>query len=184
MASPTPVFPEVGSTIVPPGRSFPSRSAASISGRPIRSFTEPPGFRYSSFARSVGSTSAPSLSRRTIGVAPTRSSTVGYSGGIDRKLRAADKENDGGRDRKERAEELGSARGARGDLPARLLVLPARRGRDRGRRRAGRRRGARRLRRRGAWAGALPGRGAARGPGVARGRQRRQAPARPGEPYG
>src|SRR5919109_1562472 len=52
MASPTPVLPEVGSTIVPPGLSFPSRSAASMSGRPIRSFTEPPGFRYSSLTRS------------------------------------------------------------------------------------------------------------------------------------
>ena len=51
MARPTPVLPEVGSTIVPPGLSFPSRSAASIIGRPMRSFTEPPGFRYSSFAR-------------------------------------------------------------------------------------------------------------------------------------
>ena len=51
IARPTPVLPEVGSTIVPPGFSFPSRSAASIIARPIRSLTEPPGFRYSSFAR-------------------------------------------------------------------------------------------------------------------------------------
>src|SRR5205823_11856209 len=79
MASPTPVLPEVGSTIVPPGLSFPSRLACSIIGRPIRSFTEPPGFRYSSLASSAGPTSWPTLSSRTIGVAPTRSSRVGYS---------------------------------------------------------------------------------------------------------
>src|SRR5690242_4601601 len=77
IARPTPVLPEVGSTIVPPGRSFPSRSARSIIGSPIRSFTEPPGFRYSSLASSVGPTSRPSLSSRTIGVAPTSSSRVG-----------------------------------------------------------------------------------------------------------
>ena len=46
------MLPEVGSTIVPPGFSCPSRSAASIIASPIRSFTDPPGFRYSSFARS------------------------------------------------------------------------------------------------------------------------------------
>ena len=62
MASPTPVLPEVGSTIVPPGRSFPSFSAASIMARPIRSLLEPPGLRNSSFASSVGGTSAPKRS--------------------------------------------------------------------------------------------------------------------------
>ena len=40
-----------------PGRSFPSRSAASIIASPIRSLFEPPGFRNSSFASSVGGTS-------------------------------------------------------------------------------------------------------------------------------
>src|SRR5215217_1327815 len=79
MASPTPVFPEVGSTIVPPGRSLPSRSAASIIAIPIRSLFEPPGLRYSSFASSVGRTSRAIRSSRTIGVPPTRSSSVGYS---------------------------------------------------------------------------------------------------------
>jgi hypothetical protein len=78
IARPTPVFPDVGSTIVPPGFSFPSRSAASIIARPIRSFTEPPGFRYSSFARIVGATSAPIRSSLTIGVSPTRLITLGY----------------------------------------------------------------------------------------------------------
>ena len=45
----------------------------------MRSFTEPPGFRYSSFARSSPGTSRPSRSSRTIGVFPTSSSTVGNS---------------------------------------------------------------------------------------------------------
>ncbi len=48
-ARPTPVLPLVASTIVPPGRIFPSRSAASIIEIPIRSFTEPPGFRVLQF---------------------------------------------------------------------------------------------------------------------------------------
>ena len=44
------MFPDVGSMIVPPGFSFPSRSASSISLIPIRSLTDPPGLMYSSFA--------------------------------------------------------------------------------------------------------------------------------------
>src|SRR4029453_839965 len=82
MASPPPVLPEVGSTIVPPGFSFPSRSAASIRGRPMRSLTEPPGFRYSSLT----STSGAIFWRRTIGVRPTSSSAVGNSRDIGTKL--------------------------------------------------------------------------------------------------
>ncbi len=47
-ASPTPVLPEVGSTITDsPGRSRPSRSAASIIDSAIRSFSEPPGLNCS-----------------------------------------------------------------------------------------------------------------------------------------
>src|SRR3954463_8718954 len=79
IARPTPVLPEVGSTIVPPGRSFPSRSAASIIGSPIRSFTEPPGFRYSSLARISAPPGGVSFCSRTIGVAPTSSRMVGNS---------------------------------------------------------------------------------------------------------
>src|SRR5437870_3951085 len=79
MARPTPVLPEVGSTIVPPGFSFPSRSARSIIGRPIRSFTEPPGFRYSSLARISPPPRGESFGRRTIGLPPTSSRTVGYA---------------------------------------------------------------------------------------------------------
>src|SRR5438477_11610625 len=79
IARPTPVLPEVGSTIVPPGRSFPSRSACSIIGRPIRSFTEPPGFRYSSLARISPPPGGESFGRRTIGLPPTISRTLGYA---------------------------------------------------------------------------------------------------------
>src|SRR6187200_452042 len=88
MARPTPVFPLVGSTMVPPGASFPSLSACSIMRRPIRSFTLPPGFRNSSLARSVGSTSRESRWRRTSGVFPTRSRTVGWSPAIGRNDKA------------------------------------------------------------------------------------------------
>ena len=44
------MLPEVGSTIVPPGFSSPDASAASIIRTAIRSFTEPPGLRYSTLA--------------------------------------------------------------------------------------------------------------------------------------
>ena len=64
------MLPLVGSTIVPPGRSFPSRSAASIIRSPMRSFTLPPGFMYSSLASSVGPSSRPTRWSRTSGVAP------------------------------------------------------------------------------------------------------------------
>src|SRR3954451_5578180 len=83
-ASPTPVFPDVGSTIVPPGFSLPSRSAASIIASPIRSLLEPPGFMYSSFASSIAGSPAERRARRTIGVFPTSSRTVGYARAIGR----------------------------------------------------------------------------------------------------
>ena len=78
------MLPEVGSTIVPPGLSFPSRSAASIIASPIRSLFDPPGFMYSSFASRVAGTSCEIRGSRTIGVFPTRSRTVGYSRAIGR----------------------------------------------------------------------------------------------------
>jgi hypothetical protein len=46
-----PVFPAVASMIVPPGFSLPSRSARAISPMAARSFTLPPGLRYSSFTK-------------------------------------------------------------------------------------------------------------------------------------
>src|SRR4051794_9251866 len=71
-----PVFPLVGSTIVPPGCKAPLASAASTMRTAIRSFTEPPGLRYSSFASTRGASGPRSrvteLSR-TRGVLPTRS---------------------------------------------------------------------------------------------------------------
>src|SRR2546425_4798778 len=76
MASPWPVLPEVGSTIVPPGLRKPARSAASIIRRPIRSLTLPPGLSISSLARIVGWTPRVILCRRTIGVSPTASRNV------------------------------------------------------------------------------------------------------------
>src|SRR5262245_27026648 len=77
MASPTPVLPDVGSTMVPPGRSRPSRSAASTISSAGRSLDDPPGLVVSSFATNVHATrwvraSRPSL---TSGVLPMRSST-------------------------------------------------------------------------------------------------------------
>src|SRR2546430_6036722 len=77
MARPTPVFPLVGSTIVPPLRRRPRRSASSIMSAPMRSFTEPPGFRCSSFATIVGRRPAAIRPRRTSGVWPTSASTSG-----------------------------------------------------------------------------------------------------------
>src|SRR5918996_1904453 len=76
MASPWPVFPEVGSTIVPPGLRCPPRSAASIIRSPIRSFTLPPGFSISSFARTVGRTFVATRWSRTRGVRPMASRKV------------------------------------------------------------------------------------------------------------
>ena len=71
MASPAPVLPLVGSMIVPPGASRPSRSARSTMARPMRSLTEPPGFRYSTLASSCGATARPTRDSRTSGVPPT-----------------------------------------------------------------------------------------------------------------
>src|SRR3954451_19971495 len=73
MASPTPVLPEVGSTIVPPGCSSPDASAASTIRVAIRSFTEPPGFMYSTLASTSGLAPSVVRSSLTSGVLPTRS---------------------------------------------------------------------------------------------------------------
>src|SRR3954462_8337647 len=77
-ARPMPVLPLVGSTIVPPGLSAPLASAASTMRTAIRSFTDPPGLRYSSLASTSGA-SGPSSRvtevSRTSGVLPTRSTT-------------------------------------------------------------------------------------------------------------
>ena len=66
------MLPEVGSTIVPPGRRSPLASAAATIRSAMRSLTDPPGLKYSTFASTV----APGIPRvtdrsRTSGVFPT-----------------------------------------------------------------------------------------------------------------
>jgi len=48
-----PVLPEVGSMMTEPGFSRPFSSASSIMALATRSFTEPAGFKYSSFASTL-----------------------------------------------------------------------------------------------------------------------------------
>jgi hypothetical protein len=59
------VFPEVGSTMVPPGFSRPAFSAASIMAMPMRSLTLPPGLNDSTLAARVAGPAwkRPSLTR-------------------------------------------------------------------------------------------------------------------------
>ena len=59
MARPTPVLPEVGSTIVPPGWSSPEASAASTIRSAMRSLTDPPGLKYSTLASTAGAGAGP-----------------------------------------------------------------------------------------------------------------------------
>jgi hypothetical protein len=69
-----PVLPDVPSMMVPPGRSFPSRSASSIILRAIRSLMELPGLKVSTFARTVaGITPRVMALSRTRGVSPMAS---------------------------------------------------------------------------------------------------------------
>ncbi|GAC1581273.1 MAG: hypothetical protein NVS3B27_23980 [Novosphingobium sp.] len=66
------MLPLVGSTITEsPGATLPSASAASIIATPIRSFTEPPGLRYSSLTQTSPSSSDPRRRNATSGVPPT-----------------------------------------------------------------------------------------------------------------
>ena len=70
------MLPLVGSTITErPGSIAPSRSAASIIATPMRSFTEPPGFMYSSLATTSASISSPIRRKGTMGVSPMASET-------------------------------------------------------------------------------------------------------------
>ena len=71
-----PVLPLVGSTIVPPGFSLPSRSAASMMRDAMRSLLDPPGLKYSIFASTVAVMPSVTEFSLTRGVSPTRSSTV------------------------------------------------------------------------------------------------------------
>ncbi len=73
------MLPLVGSTMVPPGWSAPEASAASIMRVAMRSFTEPPGLRYSTFASTVGASGprwAVTEFNRTRGVFPMSSTTL------------------------------------------------------------------------------------------------------------
>src|SRR5215472_11532697 len=80
MASPAPVLPDVGSTMVPPGLRSPDASAAATIRRAIRSLTDPPGLKYSTLA----STAEPGTPRvtdrsRTSGVFPTSPLSESYT---------------------------------------------------------------------------------------------------------
>ena len=81
IARPTPVLPEVGSTITPPLRSLPSRSAVSTIRSAMRSFIEPPGFRYSIFARTSLVRAMPFVTdfSRSRGVFPIASVSESYA---------------------------------------------------------------------------------------------------------
>ena len=69
-ASPIPVFPLVGSTIIVFGVSFPAFSAASIIATPMRSFTDHSGLKFSSFPMTVAFASPTTRRSRMQGVLP------------------------------------------------------------------------------------------------------------------
>src|SRR5699024_6381947 len=81
-SSDLPVFPEVGSTTVPPVVSLPSASARSIILRAIRSLMDPPGFINSHLTRIVGLTSEPMELSLTNGVLPMSSRIVSAYFGV------------------------------------------------------------------------------------------------------
>ncbi len=62
--------------MVPPGCSSPEASAASTIFTAMRSFTDPPGFRYSTLASTVALIPSVTWLSRTRGVPPMRSRTV------------------------------------------------------------------------------------------------------------
>src|SRR5579863_10159758 len=66
-----PVFPAVASTIVPPETNFPSCSARLMIPIAARSFTLPPGFRYSSLAKTSADPGGTNRFNCNIGVSPT-----------------------------------------------------------------------------------------------------------------
>jgi hypothetical protein len=73
MARPVPVLPDVGSTMVPPGLSLPSRSAAPMRAIATRSLIDPPGFSASTLATICGVSPAARRDSRTSGVVPIAS---------------------------------------------------------------------------------------------------------------
>ena len=62
--------------MVPPGFSSPEASAASIICSAMRSFTDPPGLRYSTLASTVAAMPSVTELSLTSGVLPTRSADV------------------------------------------------------------------------------------------------------------
>ena len=76
MARPTPVLPEVGSTITPPGLSSPLFSAASMMRSAMRSLEEPPGLKYSTLAAMVALMPSATWLRRMSGVLPMSSAVL------------------------------------------------------------------------------------------------------------
>ena len=70
------MLPLVGSTIVPPGWSRPAFSASSTMRSAMRSFTLPPGLRYSTLASTVAAMPSVTLRSRTRGVLPIISTTL------------------------------------------------------------------------------------------------------------
>src|SRR5262245_13569818 len=77
-ARPTPVLPDVASTIRPPGLRRPSRSAASIIARPMRSLTDPPGLKNSALAYTGVRIPRVTWLSRISGVQPIVSRTLSY----------------------------------------------------------------------------------------------------------
>src|SRR4051812_8091163 len=75
--------------IVPPGRSRPSRSAASIMRTATRSLIDPPGLKTSSFATIWGFRPAPIRERRTSGVSPIVSRIDSLISGMEREDKVA-----------------------------------------------------------------------------------------------
>ena len=74
------MLPEVGSTIVPPGLQLADASAASIIRSAMRSFTEPPGFKYSTLASTVrAGMPRVTVRSRTSGVLPISSVSESYT---------------------------------------------------------------------------------------------------------
>jgi hypothetical protein len=62
--------------MVPPGRSWPDFSASSTMRSAMRSFTLPPGLKYSTLASTVAWMPALTLRSRTRGVFPISSTTL------------------------------------------------------------------------------------------------------------
>ena len=77
-ARPTPVFPLVFSTMVPPFRRSPAFSAFSRMWMAIRSLMDPPGFMYSSFTSTVAASRGTTFPSLTIGVRPMADRTSAW----------------------------------------------------------------------------------------------------------